>query len=79
MPRKIEPIDLRPGRKVGPRYVVESKLGMGSEGEVYQIRELGTDILRAAKFYYPHRDPKHIQSIRHARKLNTLRRCSIVL
>lgn len=68
-----------PGRKVGPRYIIESLLGVGSEGEVYQIRELDTGILRAAKFYFPHRDPKKRQSILHARKLNALRRCPVVL
>ncbi len=52
-----------PGRKVGPRYIIESLLGVGSEGEVYQISELETGILRAAKFYFPHRDPKKRQSI----------------
>lgn len=59
--------------------MVESLLGVGSEGEVYQIRELDTGILRAAKFYYPHRNSRHQLPISHARKLNDLRRCFIVL
>ncbi len=79
MPGNFESFGLQPGRRVGSRYVVEFLLGGGSEGEVYQIRERDTGIVRAAKFYYPHRDPKHHLSIRHARKLNTLRRCAIVL
>jgi serine/threonine protein kinase len=79
MPKKITTFDFAPGRKVGPRYVIESKLGGGSEGEVYKIRELDTSIHRAAKFYFPHRDPKHKLSIKHAQKLNSLRHCSIVL
>ena len=70
---------LAPGRKIGPRYVVESTLGAGSEGEVYQIRELNTDILRAAKLYFAHRDPRGQLAVRHAQKLNRLRHCPIVL
>jgi hypothetical protein len=76
---KIESFDFRPGRKIGPRYVIEERLGVGTEGEVYQIRELDTGIRRAAKIYFPHRDPKHLISIKLARKLNALRHCPIVL
>ncbi len=79
MPRGFDTFGLGAGRKVGPRYVVEARLGGGSEGEVYQIRELDTGIRRAAKFYYPHRDARHHLPIMHARKLNDLRRCAIVL
>jgi serine/threonine protein kinase len=76
---KIETFDFAPGRRVGSNYVIEERLGVGSEGEVYQIRERDTGIRRAAKFYFPHRDPKHKLSVRHAQKLDTLRHCSIVL
>ncbi len=79
MPRPIESFNFTPGRKVGPRYVIEARLGGGTEGEVYQIRELDTAIHRAAKFYFPHRDPKRRIAVRHARKLNALRHCPIVL
>jgi len=75
----IETFGFKPGRKVGARYTIESRIGGGYEGEVYQIRELDTGILRAAKFYFPHRDPKQKNSIKHARKLNALRHCPIVL
>src|SRR5690606_27098750 len=50
-----------------------------SEGEVYQVRELDTGVRRAAKLYFPHRDPDHRLSIRHAQKLDALRHCPIVL
>ncbi len=76
---RMDTFALKPGRKVGARYVIENRLGGGSEGEVYQIRELDTGIRRAAKLYFPHRDPKHKLTIRHARKLEALRYCSIVL
>lgn len=79
MPLKLTSFGFKPGRKVGPRYVVEAMLGRGTEGEAYQIRELDTSIRRAAKFYFPHRNPKGRLSVRHARKLNTLRNCPIVL
>lgn len=79
MAKRIESFSFPPGRKIGPRYAVETLLGSGSEGEVYQIRELDTGITRAAKFYFPHRDPKHRISIAHAQKLNALRHCPIVL
>ncbi len=76
---RIESFNFPPGRKVGKRYVIESCLGRGTEGEVYQLHEIETRIKRAGKFYYPHRDPKQKISTRHARKLNTLRYCPIVL
>jgi len=78
-PRRIDSFRFRPGRRIGSQYVVESRLGGGSEGEVYRIRELHTDITRAAKVYFPHVDPKRKRSVRHARKLNKLRSCPIVL
>jgi len=79
MSPKIESFNFSAGRKIGARYLVESRLGGGSEGEVYQIRELDTGVVRAAKLYFPHRDPKRRLSIRHAQKLNILRNCPIVL
>lgn len=48
-------------------------------GEVYQICESDTGILRAEKFYFPHRGSKQKTSIRHAHKLNKMRHLSIVL
>lgn len=79
MATRIRSFNFAPGRKVGPRYVIERPLGRGSEGEVYQIRDLDTDIPRAAKFYFPHRDPNRRLTVRHAQKLNALRHCPIVL
>lgn len=78
-PPRIDSFDLTPGRKVGPRYVVESFIGKGAEGEVYQIRELDTGIRRAAKIYFPHRDPQRKTLTHHAQKLHVLRHCPIVL
>lgn len=79
MAERLTSFSLQPGRRVGRRYIVERRLGGGSEGEVYQIHEVDTGIQRAAKLYFPHVDPQHKLSIRHARKLNALRHCPIVL
>src|SRR4051812_18252346 len=56
--RKPRPFDFQPGKSVAGKYVVERYLGGGWEGEVYVIVEKATGIRRAAKFYYPHRDPQ---------------------
>jgi len=75
----ITTFDLKPSRRIGSRYRVEGLLGAGSEGEVYRVRDQGTGITRAAKIYFPQRDPKQRLSEQHARKLNRLRHCPIVL
>lgn len=79
MPEKISSFGLKPGRKLGRGYIVRSLIGRGIEGEVYEVLETDTGILRAAKIYFPHCDPSRQRSIRHARKLDALRRCPIVL
>lgn len=76
---RLESFDLNPGRLLAGKYVVERRLGAGWEGEVYKIRELKTDIERAAKFYFPHRDPRGRATVRYARKLNKLKDCSILV
>ena len=78
-PARISSFSLRPGRRIGRRYEVVQLLGRGTEGEVYQLLETDTGIHRAAKIYFPHKDPDHGSTIWYARKLNTLRHCPIVL
>src|ERR1041384_7545431 len=68
-----------PGRRVAGKYEIESLLGSGWEGEVYAITERTTGIRRAAKFYYPHRDPTGKAAITYARKLDALRHCPILM
>lgn len=78
-PAPIDTFGLRAGRRIGNRHQVVRRLGSGTEGEVYQILEDDTGIHRAAKLYFPHRDPKQRSIIWHARKLNALRHCPVVL
>jgi tRNA A-37 threonylcarbamoyl transferase component Bud32 len=68
-----------PGRTVAGKYTIERYLGGGYEGEVYVITERNTGIRRAAKFYYPHRDPTGKAAITYARKLDALRHCPILM
>ncbi len=76
---KVKRFDFAPGRRVAGKYDVERPLGSGWEGEVYVIVERTTGIRRAAKFYYPHRDPMGKAAIAYARKLDALRHCPILM
>jgi tRNA A-37 threonylcarbamoyl transferase component Bud32 len=78
-PSKVKRFDFPPGRSVAGKYLIESPLGSGWEGEVYAIVERNTGIRRAAKFYYPHRDPMGKAAIAYARKLDALRHCPILM
>lgn len=77
--KKVKRFDFLPGRVIGGKYVVDRLLGSGWEGEVYAIIERKTGIRRAAKFYYPHRDPTGTAAISYARKLDALRHCPILM
>jgi tRNA A-37 threonylcarbamoyl transferase component Bud32 len=77
--KKPKRFDFEPGRTVGGKYTIERPLGSGWEGEVYAIVEKSTGIRRAAKFYYPHRDPRGKAAITYARKLDALRHCPILM
>lgn len=76
---KVKRFDFPTGRVVGGKYQIERLLGSGWEGEVYAIVERITGIRRAAKFYYPHRDPMGKAAITYARKLDALRHCPILM
>ncbi len=78
-PGKSKRFDFPPGRVVGSKYRIEKPLGSGYEGEVYVIVERATGIRRAAKFYYPQRDPSGKKAIAYARKLDALRHCPILM
>jgi serine/threonine protein kinase len=78
-PSAVKRFDFPTGRTVAGKYVIERLLGSGWEGEVYAIIERNTGIRRAAKFYYPHRDPLGKAAITYARKLDALRHCTILM
>lgn len=78
-PGKVKRFDFPPGKSVAGKYLIEGPLGSGWEGEVYAIVERATGIRRAAKFYYPHRDPMGKAAISYARKLDALRHCTILM
>src|SRR5207247_1447875 len=77
--RNVKRFDFTPGRKIAGKYEIERPLGSGWEGEVYAIIERTTGIRRAAKFYYPPRDPTGKAAIAYARKLDALRHCPILM
>src|SRR5215212_9067203 len=77
--RTVKRFDFAPGRRLAGKYEIERPLGSGWEGEVYAICERTTGIRRAAKFYYPHRDPTGSAAIAYARKLDALRHCPILM
>lgn len=82
MPTKADQIkafDLRPGRVIGGKYIVESRLGSGWEGEVYKVVERRTGIHRAAKLFFPHRNVNDRAVTFYAKKLERLSKCSIVI
>lgn len=78
-PSKVKRFDFQPGRSITGKYTIDRLLGSGWEGEVYVITERNTGIQRAAKFYYPHRDPTGKAAIAYARKLDALRHCPILM
>jgi len=76
---KIQAFDLQPGRILARKYEVVSRVGAGWEGEVYKIRERGTDIERAAKLFFPERNVGNKVADAYARKLHVLKDCPIVI
>ena len=77
--RRIDSFDFLPGRKLARKYEVVSRLGAGWEGEVFKVREVSTGIERAAKFFFPQRNPKDRTVNFYAKKLNKLRFCDILI
>lgn len=85
MPRKsasnevrVDRFGLSPGRLLAGKYLVETQLGAGWEGEVYMVKERGTGIERAAKLFFPHRNLRDRTAKFYARKLHKLRECHIL-
>lgn len=71
--------ELKPGRVLVGKYVVGEMLGRGWEGEVYHVTERATGVERAAKFFYPQRNPDNRSINFYAKKLEKLRHCPILI
>ncbi len=76
---QIDSFDLEPGDVLAGKYEIESHLGRGWEGEVFLVRELGTGIERAAKLFFPQRNPGNRTLTRYATILHRLRHCPILI
>ena len=75
----VDSFDFKPGGVLANKYEVIAKLGEGWEGEVYLVRERITDIERAAKFFFPQRNPRNRAFRFYAKKLHKLRHCPILI
>ena len=76
---KTTSFGLSRGDRLTWRYEVIERIGAGSEGEVYKIREKATGLTRAAKLYFKSKEEVARQFQRYARKLDALRDCAIVV
>lgn len=75
----ITSFDFAPGRLLARKYVVGELLGAGWEGEVYHVTEAATGIERAAKFFFPQRNPGNRAVKFYATKLHKLQDCDMVI
>lgn len=78
-PKQVDSFSLIPGRVLAGKYEIISLLGAGWEGEVYRVKERGTNIERAAKLFFPHRNIQDKTSNVYANKLYKLRDCPILI
>jgi serine/threonine protein kinase len=76
---RIDAFDLPSGRVLAGKYVVEGKLGVGWEGEVYKVVERRTGVRRAAKIFFPQRNVRDRAVRFYAKKLERLRHCPILI
>ncbi|MFO7609895.1 MAG: protein kinase [Candidatus Krumholzibacteriia bacterium] len=76
---RIHSFDFEPGTQLAGKYMVDSRLGRGWEGEVYLVKERGTGIERSAKLFFPQRNPGNRTVRFYAKKLHKLRECSILI
>nr|MBC8329193.1 protein kinase [Planctomycetota bacterium] len=78
-PPRVHSFELAPGRMIGGKYTVESRLGGGWEGEVYKVVERRTGASRAAKLFFPQRNQGDRALRYYARKLEKLRSCPLII
>jgi serine/threonine protein kinase len=77
--RRIRKFGFKAGSILAGKYQIVNQIGTGWEGEVYLVHECSTGIERAAKFWYPHRNPANRAARFYARKLHKLRHCPILI
>jgi len=77
--RRITKFGFPSGMILAGKYEIVAQIGNGWEGEVYLLRECSTGIERAAKFWYPQRNPRNRTARFYARKLHKLRHCPILI
>ncbi len=75
----MKTFDLETGELLAGKYRVRKRIGAGWEGEVYLVTETATGIARAAKLFYPERNPRNRTVRFHARKLSKLRECPLLI
>ena len=76
---QLNSFGFEPGTRLVGKYQVLEILGSGYEGEVYRVKERSTGIVRAAKFFYPHRNVNDRAVKYYARMLHKLRDCPIII
>lgn len=68
-----------PGAVINNKYKILEEIGSGYEGRVYAVSEIGTDIERTLKFFYPKRNTKNQTVKAVAKKLHRLRNSHILI
>ncbi len=77
--RRKDGFGFEAGDLLADKYEILERLGGGWEGEVYLVRERPTGIERAAKLFFPKRNPRRRTSNFYARKLHKLRDARILI
>ena len=75
----VKSFKLAPGQIVADKYEVLSLLGTGWESVVDKLREIGTGVERAGKFFFPQRNVRQKAARFYAKKLHKLRESPILI
>lgn len=75
----VSTFDFQPGDILADKYEIVNYLGGGYEGEVFRIKELDTQIERAAKIFFPIRNVKGKTATTYAKRLHKLRSCPVLI
>jgi len=77
--KTIAKFNFSQGTIIANKYEVCEKLGAGWEGEVYRVIEIESGVERAAKFFFPKRNPRNKVASRNAYKVHRLSYCPIII